>query len=115
MRFTKVQTRKWQDLIAFLEDYAPADHAILIRRKPMGKMDEGEIDYNGSRYQITVKSTLNYAAAVDALLEEWAHALAGYRGGDSHEREDHGPHWGEAYATLRQLYIDWRDHREPKL
>jgi len=56
------------------------------------------------RYDIWIEKKQSLPAAVDALVEEWAHCLAGINGDD---HRDHGRHWGLEYSKVTQVKLRW--------
>jgi hypothetical protein len=104
MAWTANDRTSWRDLIDYLGEVLPAAKSIRVIRRSPGRDATGSTTDEGRSYTIRIRPALGFGAAVDALQEEYAHALAGVTG---HVLRDHGLLWGEAYSAVTVAVLRW--------
>ena len=107
---TKRTRRKMQHWVAYLREHAPTDLPVVVRlsKPPSGFV--GLLSKTAKRYTVYIEPNMAFAAIMETLGHEWAHALAYDK--DGYDQENfaiHGDHWGKANAFVYRLWLEWRE------
>ena len=95
------------DLFLALNRELPLDEIVMLA---IGELDgpyAGTTTYQPTyrRFQIALNSQISTQARLDALVHEYAHALAWHAGGAT--ADDHGIHWALEFTRAYRVYEDW--------
>jgi hypothetical protein len=122
MKLSKFHHRVWRYKIRQLRKHFPSVVPIEIKSVPLKgvQADCAGVVKLGRLVKIIIRidSKARWAAKVDSLMHEWAHAMEweAYSLEDS-PKKDHGETWGVWYAKIYQHLVDkcWVDMKERKL
>jgi len=99
---TRFCLTKFRALLRRLREEAPPLLPVQVRRLLVADA-QAECALRNGYFYIQIDPRLSWESTVDALLHEWAHALAWQEGPYV---EDHGPEWGLAYARCYTIYTE---------
>jgi len=102
---------KWRRLLPWLRKNFPATLPVKVRRVTADKMSKFDGDcelHNGIEFRIRINRNRSWSLVLDAILHEWAHALAWFAPGEEH----HSAEWGVAYAKLYRTFWQWNFGRK---
>jgi len=108
MAWTKQNKKTWRKLLCYFKRTLPSIKKVHVRRIKLPKCRreyQGYVIDTSKAYYIFIDKTLTYDPAIDTLIEEWAHTIAGFKGGTENELEDHGAAWGRAVSKVKQAYL----------
>lgn len=98
-------------IVELFDELLPAAHPVHVRRCRIAASMDGDCRRTRARFVIRISASLREDVALDALVHEWAHALAWNHLHDrlpdrvalsdaDIERLYHGPEWGVAYSRV---------------
>lgn len=90
----------WKDLIRTMRKKFPTSVPVYVRRLKMVK-HHGRTYPHDDKYIIHINSNQDADAQKDALLHEWAHAVA------IDEACQHKNRWGEIYSQIYEVWETW--------
>lgn len=103
----KSDLAKFRKTLATLRVLCPTDYPVRVRRVPMGEGFHGDvcISTRGKKaYKVRINSENCITCQIETLVHEWAHCMTWCV---THERhDDHGSHFGIAYAEAYQAAYD---------
>jgi len=98
--------KKWRMILAWLRRNFKPPLPVTVRRVRGYKAKSGcfgECLLYDDCIEINVERSQSFSLQCDTIIHEWAHALT--LGGN--DDDEHGCHWGLAYARIYRLFIEW--------
>lgn len=101
--------KSYQKVLRLLRKKLPPAFPVQVRRVKMNNTKDGYCYKVDEAFQIRINRDLPEAAAIDALLHEWAHARAWNHIHDSIDNEEfekvaHDASWGVAYSEVYRIF-----------
>ena len=104
-----MEYRAYKKLVSVLKRKCKAAYPVSVKRVRMTSKLDGDCYLGKKKFYIRINRDISEQAAIDALLHEYAHALAWNHlhdaiGWDQFEEQQHDATWGVAYSKVYQVY-----------
>lgn len=102
----------YRELVSILKKECPPAFPVSVRRTKVSLSICGDCILDKKKFHIRICNQLDEIQAIDALLHEWAHAIAWNHLHDCSNKNDHDATWGVAYSEVYNVYLKYLDRVE---
>lgn len=91
--------KQYYAFLKYLRKQLPIKNLNIRRRKIPADID-GDCSQIGNKYLIRISNKLSCQMAMECLLHEYSHVIAGIE-------NQHNATWGKSYARVYRVFLNW--------